>query len=246
MSDETEEDSAQDVIMTTTDFRVELVESMGSDSRICEAARVSTLGSEAAGTEESQGLINFLMKNRHGSPFEHGSMTFRIEAPIFVWREFMRHRIGFSYNEQSGRYMEMLPVFYVPPLIRPLRQVGKAGEYVLSYGDHPKLDSNLARDILESSYDVAWAAYQSLLAAGIAKEVARISLPLATYSSAYVTCNPRSLMSFLSLRTRNPNSHFPSYPQWEIERVASLMEKLFAEIYPMTWRAFRDFGSVSP
>src|SRR5574343_629605 len=91
----------------TSYFYVALHQHMGDDQAICQAARVSTYGIDSYSTEESAGLINFLMKNRHGSPFEHGLMTFRITAPIFVWREFMRHRIGFSYNEQSGRYMEL-------------------------------------------------------------------------------------------------------------------------------------------
>ncbi len=111
------------------DFDVELVDFSGSDELICKAARVSTLGAASIDSSESKGLIKFLMSNRHGSPFEHSLMMFRISAPIFVWREFMRHRIGFSYNEQSGRYMQLDPVFYIPNGMRPLIQVGKAGAY---------------------------------------------------------------------------------------------------------------------
>lgn len=225
-------------------FTVDLVQSTGSDEFICQAARVSTLGSASLGTEESAGLINFLMKNRHGSPFEHGSMTFRIEAPIFVWREFMRHRIGFSYNEQSGRYMEMLPIFYHPDASRPLKQVGKPGAYEFVQGEYEETVF-VTNVILDASMD-SWAAYQRMLGAGIAKEVARMVLPVNIYSSAYVTCNPRSLMSFLSLRTKDGLSTFPSFPQWEIEQVARLMERHFEDLFPYTSIAFDKNGRVSP
>lgn len=231
-------------ITTRSNFDVNLVQFAGTDEMICQAARVSTLGVASLGTAESFGLINFLMKNRHGSPFEHGLMTFRISAPIFVWREFMRHRIGFSYNEQSGRYMEMEPVFYLPPRRRPLKQIGKPGHYEFVPGDIVDFEVMEAR--LKRSYEEAWASYKFMLDEGIAKEVARMCLPVAIYSTAYVTCNPRSMMSFLSLRTKNNMSTFPSYPQWEIEQVAISMQGIFDEFFPFTYRAFNENGRVSP
>jgi flavin-dependent thymidylate synthase len=229
---------------------------MGGDDMICKAARVSTLGAESLETQESAGLINFLMKNRHGSPFEHGSMTFRISAPIFVWREFMRHRIGFSYNEESGRYKVLDPVFYVPARKfwnsdrnewipgRHLIQVGKPGHYEFEQGTDGQ--EVAVYNSLVESYSQAWRSYQHMLNMNIAKEVARMCLPVAIYSTAYVTCNPRSLMSFLSLRTKNDLSMFPSYPQWEIEEVARNMEELFADKFPITHGAFMTNGRVSP
>jgi thymidylate synthase (FAD) len=225
-------------------FDVDLAKCAGSDQFICETARVSTVGADAYATDESAGLINFLMKNRHGSPFEHGMLSFRITAPIFVWREFMRHRIGFSYNEQSGRYMEMLPYFYMPPRDRNLTQVGKPGHYTFEPGTDEQY-----RIMIESksrSVRAAWDEYQLQLAAGIAKEVARTDLPLSIFSSAYVTCNPRSMMSFLSLRTKHEDSTFPSYPQWEINQVANIMESFFMERFPLTHAAFDKNGRVSP
>lgn len=225
-------------------FDVDLVQSVGSDEMICKAARVSTLAAEAIDSKESEGLIKFLMFNRHGSPFEHGSMTFRITAPIFVWREFMRHRIGFSYNEQSGRYMEMLPVFYIPPTHRPLVQVSKAGQYVFMSGADG--DYNFLVEEDKQNYQIAWRSYQRKLRRGIAKEVARNNLPVAIYSSAVVTCNPRSLMAFLSLRTKRDGTKFPSFPQWEIDQVATLMEEHFTTLYPITRKTFDDGGRVSP
>jgi thymidylate synthase (FAD) len=226
-----------------SDFTVDLVNVAGSDEFICQAARVSTLGSSSIETEESEGLINFLMKNRHGSPFEHGLLTFRVEAPIFVWREYMRHRIA-SYNEQSGRYMEMLPVFYKPPAHRPLQQIGKPGHYEFVPGT---FEQQLLLDYeTEQAAQEDWARYQRLLNAGIAKEVSRIHLPLNMYSSAYVTMNPRGFMNFISLRTKDEDSLFPSYPQWEIERVALMEEEYFAEQFPHTHTAFESAGRVAP
>ncbi len=227
------------------DFDVDIVDCMGSDSLICRAARVSTLGAASLETDESFGLIKFLMRNRHGSPFEHGSMTFRITAPIFVWREFMRHRIGFSYNEQSGRYMEMIPVFYVPPENRSgIVQVGKPGHYEYIPGSNKQY--SMVGEGLTWSYETAWSIYQDLLQNGIAKEVARMVLPVGIYSTAYVTCNPRSLMSFLSLRTKSDVATFPSYPQWEINQVADRMEEHFGQLFPLTHVAFCESGRVSP
>lgn len=226
------------------DFDVDLVEHAGSDELICKAARVSTLGAESLETEESFGLINFLLSNRHGSPFEHSMMMFRISAPIFVWREFMRHRIGFSYNEESGRYKKLEPVFYLPPNDRDLIQTGKAGEYNFSPGTEEQYD--LVVNSLTQSYFVSWASYEVMLRKGVAREVARMCLPVGIYSTAYVTLNPRSMMSFLSLRTKVANSMFPSYPQWEINQVANKMEDDFERLFPLTHKAFIRAKRVSP
>lgn len=231
-------------IQLTSDFDVELVTSAGSDELICKAARVSTLGADSINSEESAGLIKFLMNNRHGSPFEHAFIMLRISAPIFVWREFMRHRIGFSYNEQSGRYMELENRFYVPPDNRPLIQQGKPGAYEFVPGTI--VDWDVTFDTLAGAYDQCWYNYQHMLKFGIAKEVARMCLPVSIYSHAYVSCNPRSMMSFLSLRTKDENSMFPSYPQWEINQVANKMEAIFEELFPITHKAFIDARRVAP
>ncbi len=225
-------------------FDVDLVDFMGSDSMICRAARVSTLGAASMDTDESAGLIKFLMSNRHGTPFEHSTFVFRISAPIFVWREFMRHRIGFSYNEESGRYKELDGTFYIPNTARNLVQQGKPGHYVFVPGTDEQYD--LTYSNLKRAYGEAWVAYQGLLQQGIAKEVARMCLPVSIYSTAYVTCNPRSLMSFLSLRTKHEDSLFPSFPMWEINDVADKMEAYFADLFPLTHNAFVECKRVSP
>lgn len=227
-----------------SDFDVDLVAHMGSDELICKAARVSTLGAASLDTVESHGLLKFLMGNRHGSPFEHGTMLFRITTLVSVWREFMRHRIGFSYNEQSGRYMELDGVFYIPPPERPLVQVGKPGAYEIVPGN--RMQYELMERSMRFGYTAVWDMYQSMLEAGIAKEVSRFPLSVGIYSTAYVTCNPRSLMSFLSLRTQHEETLFPSFPMWEINQVANQMEAIFAELFPTTHEVFNQCRRVSP
>ncbi len=231
-----------------SDVTVELVRSSARDSDVLFAARVSTVGEQSledvdGDAERSRGLINFLMRDRHGSPFEHNSMTFYVQAPIFVFREFMRHRIA-SYNEESGRYRELRPVFYVPGPDRRLVQQGKPGAYDFVEGtaeQHVLVDEEVRR-VCEQAY----MAYQRMLAAGVAREVARIVLPVTIFSSMYVTMNARSLMNFLSLRTKRPDAHFTSYPQREIEMVAERMEREWARLMPRTAEAFDRNGRVAP
>lgn len=237
-----------DQISFRSEMTVELVRASASDADVVFAARVSTAGEQTladvdADPQRSAGLINFLMRDRHGSPFEHNSMTFFVRAPIFVWREHMRHRIA-SYNEESGRYRELEPVFYVPDRDRPLVQVGKAGAYDFLPGTDTQ--HALVDETIRVSCAQAYSAYRQLLDAGVAREVARMVLPVTIYSSAYVTLNARSLMNFLSLRRRAENSHFPSYPQREIELVAERYESEWAALMPLTHEAFVRNGRVSP
>ena len=231
-----------------SDVTAELVRSSARDADVLFAARVSTKGELSledvdADADRSKGLIGFLMRDRHGSPFEHNSMTFYVHAPIFVFREFMRHRIA-SYNEESGRYRELHPVFYLPGPERDLVQEGRPGHYQFLPGspDQYKLVTEATRRVCEQAYS----AYQEMLEAGIAREVARIVLPLTIYSSMYVTMNARSLMNFLSLRTKRENSAYPSFPQREIEMVAEQMEAAWARLMPLTHAAFEAAGRVAP
>jgi thymidylate synthase (FAD) len=246
-------------IQFRSDVTVELVRSSAHDSDVLFAARVSTQGEqtlEAAQASEktdsvsvetedkrARGLINYLMRDRHGSPFEHNSMTFYVQAPIFVFREFMRHRIA-SYNEESGRYRELNPVFYVPAPERNLLQVGKPGAYSFEPGTAEQVELVAVETRAQST--AAFESYQRMLDAGVAREVARIILPLNIYSSMYVTLNARSLMNFISLRTKREGSHFPSFPQREIEMAAEKIEDFFAELMPLTYAAFNENGRVAP
>jgi flavin-dependent thymidylate synthase len=387
-----------------SDMTVELVRHAARDEDVLFAARVSTQGEHSlaqldADASKSRGLVNYLMRDRHGSPFEHNSMTFYVHAPIFVFREFMRHRIGYclagdttltfqsesgllrrdtvarlydrwhngvqdrlpwragqsvrcyheeslrpqrarivdvlqsgvkpllmvrtrsgrelrctgdhaiftpdgwakagdlvvgdavmvagdgpvkaradrvvcvepsgeemtydlsvdgpwhnfvangvivhnSYNEESGRYRELQPVFYVPGPERKLTQIGKPGHY--EFVDGTAEQAALVQAETRRVCVEAYAAYQRMLAAGVAREVARIVLPLTIYSSMYVSLNARSLMSFLSLRTKRDDSTFPSFPQREIEMCAEQMESSWAQLMPLTHAAFEANGRVSP
>jgi thymidylate synthase (FAD) len=240
-------------VIFRSDVTVELVRSNATDQDVLFAARVSTQGEqtlEAAMNEQdaetdkrSRGLINYLMRDRHGSPFEHNSMTFYVQAPIFVFREFMRHRIA-SYNEESGRYKQLSPVFYIPGPDRNLVQVGKTGHYEFLPGT-PEQIALVEQESRKASTE-AYAAYLRMLEAGVAREVARIVLPLNIYSSMYVTMNARALMNFLSLRTQREGTHFPSFPQREIEMCAEKMEDFWAQLMPLTYEAFNANGRVAP
>ena len=237
-----------DEIVFREDMSVELVKSSASDADVIWAARVSTAGDKSledvgSDASKSEGLINYLARERHGSPFEHTSMTFFISAPIFVFREFMRHRIA-SYNEESGRYRELKPVFYIPSKERKLVQIGKAGAYTFVDGT-PEQYEITVKSIKETCI-LAYENYQKMLDAGVAREVARAVLPVTLYSSMYVTMNARALMNFLSLRTAREGSHFPSYPQREIEMVAEKMEAEFAKLMPITYGAFQKSGRIAP
>ncbi len=236
---------------------VELVRASAADSDVLFAARVSTVGEQSLqqdidsreGEQSEQtskrnaGLINYLMRDRHGSPFEHNSMTFYVQAPIFVFREFMRHRIA-SYNEESGRYRELRPVFYVPGPERNLVQQGKPGKYDFVPGTAEQF--GLVEQEVRTNSRRAYESYEKMLAADVAREVARMVLPLNIYSSMYVTMNARSLMNFLSLRTKRPDSRFPSFPQREIEMVAEKMEAIWMDLMPLTSAAFEKNGRVAP
>jgi thymidylate synthase ThyX len=427
-------DAPDDRVRFRDDVSVELVKHSASDSDVLWAARVSTAGEQSLAEltkdpERSKGLINFLMRDRHGSPFEHNSMTFFVSAPIFVFREFMRHRVGWclagdteitleseggslrrrtiadlyrlwhhgaedrmfreehpslrlrklpsirrnhvrcydeetlqaqraqivdvtmsgvkallrittesgrtlrcsvdhailtpdgwrkagelaagdavmaagtaqrppaglvppslrrggkiavavpdrvvavvedgeemtydlsvagpwhnfladgivvhnSYNEESGRYRELQPVFYVPGTDRKLVQQGRPGKYEFVHGTPEQHKATVAA--MEESYAQSYAAYQEMLAAGVAREVARATLPVGLFSSMYATCNARSLMHFLGLRTQHELASVPSFPQREIEMVGERMEALWAELMPLTHAAFNANGRVAP
>jgi thymidylate synthase (FAD) len=160
-----------------------------------------------------------------------------------MWREHFRHRIA-SYNEESGRYKQLEPIFYVPDENRKLVQIGKTGHY--EFVDGTKEQFETVVDATKESCKVAYQQYERMLEAGVAREVARIVLPLTIYSSAYVTMNARAMMNFLSLRRKAEGSHFPSFPQREIEMVAEKYEEVFQELMPLTHAAFVANGRVAP
>ena len=227
----------------------DIIDAMGSDISMIRAMLVSTMGivpNEELSSSAMEGRINFLMRNRHGTPFEHGSMTFRISTPIFVIRELHRHRIGFSYNEESGRYKQLDPVFYVPSVYRDMYRVGKPGNYEFRGAPHAVAVD--IQDRIKAASNAAYWQYEAMLDIGIAPEVARMVLPVNIYSSQYVTCNPRSLMSFLSLRQKfgAEEAAYPSKPLKEINMLADMMEEEFRGLFPITHAAYVKNKRVAP
>jgi thymidylate synthase (FAD) len=210
---------------------LELIKSNASDLDVARAAWVSTLAGDAREKDSGRvpGLINFLYRNKHMSPFEHGSFTFFVDCPIFVAREFMRHRT-FSYNEVSGRYSLMKGKMYVPAVYRPIVQKGKVGEYTFEQGNRQQVQTMI--DAHHIAYETCWRQYERQVEAGIAKEVARNVLPLGLYTQFYATTNPRNLMAFLDLR-------LPGDALAEIRAVARMMEVHLEEKMPYTYEAWR-------
>ncbi len=215
----------------------ELVATEASDLGVVNAARISYDTQHEDLNQADKKLIGYLLHNRHGTPFEHGFFKFRIEVPIFAIREHHRHRIGHSYNEMSGRYTELAPKFYVPTQARV--QEGKPGHYIYveQEENHPlSLDLSLG---VKRLYEASWKEYQHLLSLGIAKEQARMVLPLGIYTKMIWSCNPRSLMHFLSLRAFKT-------AQKEIRCVAELAEEAFMEAMPVTYDAFTGNDRIAP
>lgn len=234
-------------IKLNTEMTVDLIDQMGTDKSIVIAARVSTLGEGIASQEETvinEGdgkLIDFLMRERHSSPFEHCVMTFRVHSPLFVGRQLLRHRTN-SFNEESGRYREMDLEFYVPPQERPLVQVGKPGAYTFDQGAS-ELHQAVLLELL-GAYRAGAIAYQNMLDLGVAREVARAALPSGLFSSMYMTMKLRNIFQFLSLRTRSEDALTPSHPQWEIEMVGRQIEGYVREEYPLAYRAWVKHGRI--
>lgn len=226
----------------SSDITVKLVRSMASDEMVVQAAQVSVKGENNPGTDAPR-LINYLMSVRHGSPFEHTAFTFFVEAPIFVFREWHRHRIS-SINEMSGRYSVLKPKFYTPGPDRKMINIGTSARPEMSPGKKTHRRSMKWWDYIVCR--VAWWAYQRRLKKGVSNELARTILPVSTYSQMYWTVNARSLMNFLSLRIDSPDSKVRSRPQMEIQMGAEQMEVYFKELMPNTHAAFVANGRVAP
>lgn len=227
-----------------SDLVVELIDHNCSDESVLRSMLVSTDKDnlvEDMDEGAKRGRINYLVKNRHMSPLEHGSMTVRVEAPIKVVREWHRHRTQ-SYNEVSGRYVKLMPHFYIPGEGRPLIQVGKPGAYEFHEGTDGQKE--VVNTEMRKVFSHAWTTYEYLLEQDVAKEVARGVLPVNTYTSWYATANPRNWLQFLSLRTKNLDSAFPSYPMWEIEQCAIKVESFLKELMPLTVEAWDASGRV--
>jgi thymidylate synthase (FAD) len=215
---------------------VRLDDAMADDLSVVNGARVSFARRKEEMDESDEGLIRFLMRDRHGTPFEHNAFRFHIRSPIFVAREWFRHRVG-SFNEFSMRYAKATDDFYVPEPEDVRTQVGKPG----SYSFDPVSDeiAEAARTELQDVYEQAYAAYQRLVDSGVARELARCVLPVGAYTEFYWTVNARSLMNFLSLRAAET-------AQREIRRYAEACEVFLAEKMPVTYAAFVANDRVAP
>jgi len=209
---------------------------MADDLSVVNAARVSFGTRKTEMDDSDKGLIGFLMRERHGTPFEHNSFRFHVKCPIFVAREWFRHRIG-SFNEISGRYTVLENEAYVPVGEYVREQVGKPGAYTFT-----PLDKDLADDVSKTISDQvnqSFRTYNYLIKMGVAKEIARVVLPVATFTEFYWTVNARALMNFLSLRTHET-------AQREIRDYAFIVEGCFKDQMPITFDFWEKNGKVAP
>jgi thymidylate synthase (FAD) len=215
---------------------VRLDGSMASDLSVVNGARVSFARRKEEMDAADEGLIRFLMRDRHGTPFEHNAFRFHVRAPLFVAREWIRHRWG-SFNEFSLRYAKATDDFYVPEAEDVRSQVGKPGAYSFEPVD-PELAEH-AREEVKALYDAAYATYTELVERGVARELARLVIPMGAYTEFYWTVNARSLMNFVSLRAAET-------AQREIRRYADACERFFAEKMPITHAAFVANDRTAP
>ena len=224
------------MVKLRSDIQVEYIQHMGNDEIIAKAARVST-GKDQEDNDKITGLINYLARERHTSPFEHTALTVRIEAPIFVAREAMRHRT-FSFNEISGRYAKLKPEFYTPSTERPLINAG-SGAHPELVAEDGKWKYSTLQSIVRGAHiahaEEAWEAYEHLLGEGVATEVARNVLPVGTYTSWYMTGNLHAWFNFLYLRDGEVG-----HPQYEIVQLAQQVWPIIEEHWPIAASAWKE------
>lgn len=210
---------------------VRLVDVMGDDSSIVQAARVS-YGKGTKTLLEDRGLIRYLLRHKHTTPFEMVEFKFHIKLPIFVARQWIRHRTA-NVNEYSGRYSEMKDEFYLPDLaqIRPQSTMNKQGR---SDEEFPEAEAIEIRNILDKTQNHLFEEYQDLLGKGFARELARINLPLSNYTEWYWKIDLHNLFHFLRLR-------IDSHAQYEIRVYGEAMAGIVKQIVPVAWEAFEDY-----
>ncbi len=215
---------------------VRLDAAMADDLSVVNGARVSFARHKDELDDADAGLIRFLMRDRHGTPFEHNAFRFHIRCPMFVAREWFRHRIG-SFNEFSMRYAKATDDFYVPAAEDVRSQVGKPGAYSFEPVE-PEL-AERTREELQAVYETAYATYTRLVEEGVARELARSVLPVGAYTEFYWTVNARALMNFVSLRAAES-------AQREIRRYADACEHFLAAKMPITYEAFVANNRTAP
>jgi thymidylate synthase (FAD) len=216
---------------------IDLLDCMGNDLSVVNAAKVSFASYEQVLDDKSKGLINFLVKNKHATPFEHVVFKFHIKCPIFVAREWFRHRWS-SFNEMSMRYHQPASLDYYTPTSDKIRkQVGKPGAYSFEEITDPEV-KDAFYSIFQETVLQADEAYYKLIDLGIAKELARCVLPVTQYTEFIWTVNARSLMNFMCLRN-------DSNAQYEIAEYAREIENIFGMILPATYNSWVVNGRES-
>lgn len=227
-----------------SDMTVRLVDSMGDEDTIVNAARVSTSTSASDHTDAAnKGLIKALIREGHGTPFEYPDLIWYLEVPVFVSRQVVKHRLS-TISELSGRYSDLEPVFYSPAPGRPVRQVGKTMNYEFAPGDTPEA-LDLLEDVryaMDAVSIFSWRMYKHLRDRGVAKELARQHLPLNLYTRLYMKMNLRSTLHFITQRTEREDADRVSHAQYEIELVARQMEEIIKTKFPTVWEAYAATG----
>lgn len=213
---------------------VELLDSMGDDLAIVQAAQASFAKESSEYTSKEAGILNFLMREEHGVPFEHVVLKFRLRLPLKIAAQLKKHRMS-SWSEQSSRYDEMSEDCYLPENFRT--QVGKIGNY--TFEDMDERDTMAARRTMRMAYRMALVCYRSLLREGVAMEQASLVLPMGLYTEVVWTLNVRSLFNVLHLRA-------DSHAQWEVQQYALAMEELAQQVVPDTIRMFIEAGRPKP
>ena len=208
---------------------VELIDHMGSDLSVVNGARISMGKRKEVFDEKDAGLINYLAEHDHTSPFRIPHVVLHIKAPIFVMRQWMRYKIGSDFNEISGRYVEFEPEYYVPEVFRTQSKDVKQG----SDGELAFNEKVLARMEYENGCIRAFMSYEALLAAGVAKEQARMVLPLALYTEVYWTASLQAVAHFLVQR-------LDPHAQWEIREYAKAVKELILPLYPNSLNALLE------
>ncbi len=216
---------------------LELTAHCADDLSVVNAARVSFNSHTEVMSEREEGLIRFLMRERHGTPFEHNYLRFRVKAPIFVFREWHRHRVGHSYNEWSARYSRLAPEFYIPEEGTVVTQTGKPGHYQFEQLNED--DAKTYRDWLQDFCTLSYELYEKSIELGVARQQARAFVPVTMYSEMIWSCNARSLMHFLGLRN-HPNA------QAEIREYAQAAELIFRDLMPVTCASFIENDRQAP
>jgi thymidylate synthase (FAD) len=233
-----------------SDVKAVLMDSMGGEGSIVRRARVSTEGEGSIEIPTAilegpdLGLLRWLYREKHGTPFEGPEFEWYFEVPIFVSRQIVKHRLS-SINEESGRYREMAGVFYiVPEEGRKIVQVGKTGSYNFEEGRPDQLEA--VRWVQRSQSEAAWENYQKLISFGVSKEVARMHMPVNLYSSMYFKANLRSMLNFLSLRKDwGPDATHASKAQHEIALLTDQIADVIKAKLPNVWDCFVANGYQS-